>query len=275
MQYRVIPLFFFALALLPRLSAQTEQAPQHGLIELLVTDVTGGAVLNAEVDIDPLPMAFPNLRTNKDGTLSLDLPPGIYNLTVKSPGFRTARKQAEIRAGGRDTISVVLDVGGCPPGPCLTVTEVPLAPESSPKDLRIRVLDARNGHSLTNICLNVSVGMWHGADLLASTNGDGVVALHLEGGMLSAEMPPDSRCVGGFPTQAVLPKGEDRITPASGGSDCHPKRHVPAPPSYSIREILEHGVVGENVCGKVKAEARPGELIFFVRPTPWYVRPFP
>jgi hypothetical protein len=286
MQYRLIPLLFLVLALAPGLSpqaAQTEQASQNGSIVFLVTDVTGGAVQNAEVDIDPLPKALANLRTNKDGMLSVDLPPGMYDLTVKSPGFRTARKHAEIRAGSRETISVVLDVGGCPPGNCVTVTEGPLSPWLSsplpssravPRDLRIRVLDGRNGHPLTNICLNVSMGIWHGADLLAPTNGEGFIVLDLEGGMVSAEIPPDSHCEGGFPTHAVLPSGEDRITPASGGNDCHPKRQTPTPLWYSIREILEHGVVGENVCGKVRVEARPGELIFFVRPTPWYVRPF-
>jgi hypothetical protein len=230
-------------------------------------------VPNAEVDIDPLPKALPNLRTNKDGMLSLDLPAGMYDLTVKSPGFRTARKRAEIRGGSRETISVVLDVGGCPPGTCVTVTGAPL-PTDVPKDLRIRVLDARNGHPLASICLNLAVGIWHGADLLAPTNRDGLAVLHLRAGTLSADVPPESRCWSGFPTRAVLPQGEDRITPASGGNDCHPKRHPPAPPSYSIREILEHGIVGENICGKVPVEARPGELIFFVRPTPWYIHPF-
>jgi hypothetical protein len=277
MQYRLIPLLICLLPLAPNLCAQTgqtERTPSTGSITLTVTDLTGGIVPNAEVDIDPSPKGLPNLKTNKDGMLSLDLPPGMYDLTVKSPGFHTETKHVYVDAGSRETISIALNVGMYS-GPA--VTPVPL---SSPKDLgiardlKIRVLDGRNGHPVYNICLNLSLGIWHGADLLAPTNADGLVVLHLEADLVSAEVPPNSRCVGGFPTEAVLPKAEDRITPASRGNDCHPKRHPPTPPSYSIREILEHGVVGENVCRKVRVEARPGELIFFVRPTPWNVLPF-
>jgi hypothetical protein len=284
MQYRLIPLFFCILVLAQALSAQAthaEQAPQNGSIVLFVTDVTGGIVPNAEVEIDPLPNALSNLRTNKDGMLSLDLPPGTYEFRVKSPGFGTVMKHVQITAGTQQNLNVALSPGGC--SPCVTVTSVPLSPwlssplpssKAVPKDLRIRVLDARNGHPLTNICLNVSLGMWHGADLSAPTNKNGVAVLHLSAGTISAEVPTDPRCIGGFPTRAELPQGEDRIAPANGGNDCHPKRHPPAPPAYSIREIMERGVVGENICGKVRVEARPGELIFFVRPTPWYVHPF-
>lgn len=136
------------------------------------------------------------------------------------------------------------------------------------QNIYVRVLDGRSGHPLTNMCLNVSIGTWHGADLLAPTDKDGLIVLHVGGSAVSAEVPSATRCVGGFPTTATLPLGEDRITPASGGNDCHPfhKHEVNTPPSYSIQEILQHGVVAENTCGKVKAQAKPGELIVFARP---------
>jgi hypothetical protein len=35
---------------------------------------------------------------------------------------------------------------------------------------------------------------------------------------------------------------------------------------YSISEILASGVTAPNYCGKLKAVAKPGEFIFFVRP---------
>ena len=37
-------------------------------------------------------------------------------------------------------------------------------------------------------------------------------------------------------------------------------------PSYPIKKILDSGVSAANTCGKFRAEARPGELIFYVRP---------
>ncbi len=136
------------------------------------------------------------------------------------------------------------------------------------QDINIRVLDGRNGHSVgSNLCLNVSIGTWHGADLLAPTNKDGIVVLHVGEGKVSAEVPLGTRCVGGFPTRAVRPQGEDKFTPASGGNDCQPfhKHQKYTPLSYSMQAILQHGVVAENVCGKPSVEAKPGELIFFVR----------
>jgi hypothetical protein len=138
------------------------------------------------------------------------------------------------------------------------------------QDINIRILDGRNGHPVSgNLCLNVSIGTWHGADLLAPTNKDGIIVLHVGEGKVSAEVPSGTRCVAGFPTRAALPQGEDKITPASGGNDCQPfhKHQAYTPPSYSMQEILQHGVVAENVCGKPRVEAKPGELIFFVRPS--------
>jgi hypothetical protein len=43
-------------------------------------------------------------------------------------------------------------------------------------------------------------------------------------------------------------------------------------PWYSIKKILESGVSTANRCGKFEAEAKPGELIFFVRPLTWWER---
>lgn len=278
MQYR-FPLLLVVLVFCAGLCAQAAQTGQpspNGSIKLLVTDISGGIVPNADVGIDPLPVILKNLTTNQDGILSLDLPPGTYDLTVKSQGFRTERKHVQIDAGASQNLTIALMPGGCTE--CVTVTEVSPAStlplKEAPTDLRIQVLDGRNGHSLSNICLNISLGMWHGADLLAPANGDGIATLHVAAGVVSADIPRDSQCVGGFPTQAALPRGEDRITPASGGNDCHPKHQSPVPLSYSIQEILEHGIVGENVCGKIKVEARPGQLFLFVRPSPWYARPF-
>jgi hypothetical protein len=37
-------------------------------------------------------------------------------------------------------------------------------------------------------------------------------------------------------------------------------------PSYKIKKILESGVSSANTCGKFKVEAKPGELVLFVRP---------
>ena len=40
------------------------------------------------------------------------------------------------------------------------------------QEIHIRVLNARNGNPITNECLSVSLGSWHGGDLVAPTNSD-------------------------------------------------------------------------------------------------------
>jgi len=60
--------------------------------------------------------------------------------------------------------------------------------------------------------------------------------------------------------------------------DCRPfKKYVPSPPynasdilkarpTYHVGEIMSHGVVAPNICGKYGREPIPGEVILFARP---------
>lgn len=83
----------------------------------------------------------------------------------------------------------------------------------SVQEIRIRVLNARNGKPITNECVNVSLGTWHGADLIAPTNEEGVVVLYFAKDEVSAASVPRSPCdrvviLGPIP----LPKDVDMIT---------------------------------------------------------------
>jgi hypothetical protein len=149
------------------------------------------------------------------------------------------------------------------------------------QEIHIRVMNAHNGKPIKNDCINVSLGPWHGADLLPATNEDGVVVLHL----LNNEFWADSACHG-WPARVPRRAGVDaialigdryiacqeygkldsgeRTTPAASLSSI--KERIP---SYSIMTILESGVTAGNTCGQFRAEARPGALIFFVRPPTW------
>jgi hypothetical protein len=39
---------------------------------------------------------------------------------------------------------------------------------------------------------------------------------------------------------------------------------------FSTTELLEHGIVTGNTCGKVTASPKPGEVTIFVRPLTWW-----
>ena len=59
------------------------------------------------------------------------------------------------------------------------------------QEIRIRVLNAHNGKPISNECVSVSLGPWHGADLIAPTNREGAVALHLVGNEVTTGLGRD------------------------------------------------------------------------------------
>jgi hypothetical protein len=110
------------------------------------------------------------------------------------------------------------------------------------------------------------------------TNKHGVVVLHLARNEVTADSVFASSCdriavLGPKP----LPKDGDTIAITSDEYvDCQEwakvipggttKENLNRAPSYSIKKILESGVVAGNRCRQFRADAKPGELVFFVRP---------
>lgn len=148
------------------------------------------------------------------------------------------------------------------------------------EDIRIRVLNARNGKPITNECLNVSLGSWHGADLLVPTNREGTAVLHIGSDVVTADAVSPQACGGkAIVGPKPLPKDSDAISITSdyyvacqeygrlaAGQPATPNSLKEMVPSYSIKRVIELGVSASNTCGKFRHEAHPGELIFFVRP---------
>lgn len=158
------------------------------------------------------------------------------------------------------------------------------APLLRAQEIRIRVFNGRNGKPVKKECINVSLGPWHGADLLVPTNKDGVAVLQFRGN----EVRAGATCQG-WPKQVHRPESVDTISvmgdrysacqeygklapgehPTPAASSATIKKLVP---TYSIKEILRSGVASANTCGKIRATAKPGELIFFVRPRSFWER---
>jgi hypothetical protein len=40
--------------------------------------------------------------------------------------------------------------------------------------------------------------------------------------------------------------------------------------AYRVQDILETGVVAQNLCGKSQGQSTPGTLLFYVRPFHWW-----
>ena len=143
--------------------------------------------------------------------------------------------------------------------------------------IKIKVLNAHNGKPINYECIDVSLGPWHGADLVVPTDKYGIAVLHLSGN----EMTADATCQGwskqahaaGVDVIAVI--GDYYVACQEYGKLAPGERPTPETastvnkevvPTYSITKILESGVSANNTCGKFRAQAKPGELILFVRP---------
>lgn len=142
------------------------------------------------------------------------------------------------------------------------------------QEIQIKVLNGRDGKPITNECVNVWIGTVYGAHLVAATNKDGVVVLHVEG----RELVADAACPG-WPVRASGPTVVNAITVAGDKYVACQEYGKFAPgerpttnslkdmiPSYPVKEIVDSGLSAANTCGKARATAKPGELVFFERP---------
>lgn len=152
------------------------------------------------------------------------------------------------------------------------------------QDVRIVVLNSRNLGPVANECLNISLGKWHGGDLIVPTDRAGVVTLHIDGNMASVETGSSTACNGtavGGPRPFAEGQLNISIEPdyyvscQEYGRPTHgePLTRDTLPnmiPSYPIHTIRDSGIFAGNSCSGLRAKAKPGELVLFVRPMHWW-----
>ncbi len=157
---------------------------------------------------------------------------------------------------------------------CLGVTAMVHA-----QQIRVIVLDAHNGKPVPFECLNVTLGVWHGADILARTDQSGVALITVDADDISANPVPGKPCLG-IPSTKTIPSAGQLTTltvvPDWYVSCQYSKKQVKDPvwiaespaqriPSYAIKEILSNGAVAANSCSKLSPSPKPGELVLIVR----------
>jgi hypothetical protein len=104
----------------------TASAQSKATATVEVRDETGAVVSGAEVTVVATsPSQAPKIvsRTYSSGTVSFDLLPDIYDLSVKTRGFKDVSRQIVITDTKRETFPVVVLVGVC--SPCVDVTGTP------------------------------------------------------------------------------------------------------------------------------------------------------
>ena len=116
----------------------------------------------------------------------------------------------------------------------------------SAEPIKIRVVDGRNGHPITDEKLQLWFDRQSGGAMSIATDKQGVAKVD-------------------------APAGSALILSANIYTNCwYSKQTGPKQPTYSVSSIVRSGVSGANTCGTVKVLPRPGELIFFVRPEHWW-----
>ena len=144
----------------------------------------------------------------------------------------------------------------------------------SAQTLEITLVDGRNGRPMVGTSSYVSV--WVGTErkeaIAVPTDGKGVARLQLT--LNSDEVNiPNSKNSGSIVVDHPIVNYNESLrinTPyvlcGSGGSEYSWLRSE----TFSTKEILQHGHVSPNTCGKATVSPQPGQVILFVRPLTWW-----
>lgn len=126
--------------------------------------------------------------------------------------------------------------------------------------MTIRLLDSQSGQPIVPIPGDNGISI--------TVNGNSanprLTARANEQGVWEVRVPPDVTEV-----QFDTPAGPDGF----GYVFCDGSKFRPSsPPAYSVADILNAGAEPNNHCSKRFAQAKPGEIIFFVRRPNWHER---
>jgi hypothetical protein len=147
------------------------------------------------------------------------------------------------------------------------------------QEIRIVVLDAGNLKPVADECLNISLGLWHGTDIIAPTDSDGAVVLTIGNNEVVAKPVVGKTCNGMASTKPVQSESvpttisvlsdwyvscqySKKLTKDPAWLHASPSERIP---SFSVKEILGTGVVATNSCSRRNPTPKPGELFFLVR----------
>jgi hypothetical protein len=109
--------------------------------------------------------------------------------------------------------------------------------------------------------------------LLIPTNKDGIALLHLTDKDTETSVQSHGSACGGIAVIDPVVKHAD-IIGINGAYYMSCQAHPPDSPrlSFSVEKLLQSGDSTTNICGKIEASPKPGDLVFLVRPRTWWER---
>ncbi|HXH48609.1 MAG TPA: hypothetical protein VNM47_04480 [Terriglobia bacterium] len=143
------------------------------------------------------------------------------------------------------------------------------------QEIRVRFLNARTGRPVTYEAAQMWVESCKLCVLTApADNKKGTATFLYTGDSIKAIWPPKTKESRYFPTELTISPWPIKIAvaPIVAAGICWDTGSGGEGPWYPISEILQHGAVSENHCGKATASPKPGEWILFIKPIPAWKR---
>jgi hypothetical protein len=142
------------------------------------------------------------------------------------------------------------------------------------QSIQIKLVNGRNGRPMAHTCVNVGVDQLHVGHMLAvPTDEHGVARFRFT--YYDPEVNTQNRWQGCGDFGVINPvvKYSDHIGINVGYVLCETRTQDYswlAIRTFSTAEVLQHGIVTANACGKATASPEPGDVIIFVRPLTWW-----
>ena len=152
----------------------------------------------------------------------------------------------------------------------VTVLLILPAMSLSAQTIEIKLVDGRNGHPMVGASshVNVWVGRERKAAIVIPTHENGVARLQLT--MNPSEVNiPDSKYKGSIVVDHPVVTYDESFRVNAPYVLCEPgggNYSWLEFKKFSTKEVLDHGYVSANTCGKVKVSPQPGQVVLFVRP---------
>ena len=137
----------------------------------------------------------------------------------------------------------------------------------------IKIVNGRNGSPLSGKCVNVWVGHERKEALAIPTDSNGVATLRLTHKDSEVDVHNQWKACGYFGVKDPVVKYSDSLEINVGYVRCQTQTadySWLSQTEFSMEQVIDHGVVTPNSCGKATASPKPGEVILFVRPLTWW-----
>jgi hypothetical protein len=137
------------------------------------------------------------------------------------------------------------------------------------QEIRLRLLDGRNGRPIERSCIDVWIGDQQKSVLTVPTDQRGIAKLRLTANANEVNVSDHWEQCGAFGVRNPTVKYSDIVRVHVGYVWCSAAPQANswwAINIFSTTRLISDGEVTPNACGKVEAVPVPGELTIFIRP---------